>query len=182
MSIISSVQKIDKNAIRYVTRRLRGERIEDVMSTLTRLGDLGLAWLLPAAYMLSKYKYRRRGAELLVCFGLCAAINNLVLKNIVDRERPYEAMPWLDTLIKRPRDYSFPSGHAAGAFASAYAIAKGFGKKLGIPAYALASAIALTRVGVGVHYPSDVVTGAAVGTIIGAGAMKGMRKLGDSTR
>jgi undecaprenyl-diphosphatase len=169
---------MDKNAIRYVRKRLNGDKIETVMTVLTRLGDLGLAWLAPAAYMLSKDKYRRRGAELLVCFGLCVAVNNLMLKNLIDRERPYDAMPWLDTLVKRPRDYSFPSGHAAGSFASAYAVAKGFGKKLGIPAYALASAISLTRVGVGVHYPTDVVTGAAVGTIIGAGAMRGMRRLG----
>jgi undecaprenyl-diphosphatase len=177
VSILSFVQKLDKNAIRYARRRLRGDRIESAMTALTRLGDLGLAWLLPAAYMLSSYKYRRRGAELLTCFGVCVAVNNLMLKNIVDRERPYEAMPWLDTLVKRPRDYSFPSGHAAGSFASAYAIAKGFGKKTGIPAYVLASAISLTRVGVGVHYPSDVLAGAVVGTIIGAGTMKGLRKL-----
>jgi undecaprenyl-diphosphatase len=177
LKIIDSIKSFDKDTLRFVQKNLRGENVSAVLSSVTRLGDLGVAWLIPAGIMLTDKKYRRRGTELLVCFGVCVALNNLVLKNFADRTRPFEAISNLDVLVKKPRDYSFPSGHAAGAFAAAYAIARGYGKRLGIPAYALASAISLTRVGVGVHYPSDVAIGAGAGTLISAATLKGFRAL-----
>jgi undecaprenyl-diphosphatase len=176
LSFLETVRSLDAATLRYVQEHFRGEDLSAVMVALTRLGDLGLCWLIPAGFMLRDKKTRRRGAELLACVGVCCIVNNLVIKNIIDRTRPFDAIIGLETLVKPPRDWSFPSGHSAAAFASAYAIAKGFGKKLSIPAYALAAAIAATRVGVGVHYPTDVIVGAGVGTALGAATLKVMRR------
>ena len=154
---------------------MRGDELEAVLISLTRLGDLGLCWLIAAGFMLRDKKTRRRGLELLVCLGVCVLVNNLIIKNIVDRTRPFDMIEGLDTIVKRPTDWSFPSGHSAAAFASAYAIKKGFGKKLGISAYALATAIAMSRIGVCVHYPTDVIVGAGVGTALSAATIKAMR-------
>ncbi|NLB29139.1 MAG: phosphatase PAP2 family protein, partial [Clostridiales bacterium] len=117
-------------------------------------------------------EHRREGIELLAALAVCGVINSLVIKNIVDRTRPFDIHTWLDVLVSKPTDFSFPSGHTASSFAAAYIIRRNYGKRLGIPAYMLATAIGLTRVGVGVHYPSDVVAGAAVGTAVAVGASR----------
>ena len=176
-SFLELIRDIDVGALEYVQKHFRGEDLSAVLVTLTRLGDLGLCWLIPAGFMLRDKRTRRRGAELLTCLTCCLIINNLIIKNIVDRTRPFDVIHGLQTLVKPPKDWSFPSGHTAAAFASAYAIAKGYGKRLGIPAYALATAIAMSRIGVGVHYPTDVVVGAAVGTTVSAIALKTMRTI-----
>ena len=175
MSISEIIRGIDESTLRYVQEHFRGDEMSAILIALTSLGDLGLCWIIPGGIMLRDKKTRKRGIELLTCLSVCLIINNLIIKNIVDRTRPFDAMAGLDILVKRPNDWSFPSGHSAAAFAAAYAIAKGFGKKLGIPAYLLATGIAVSRIGVGVHYPTDVVVGAAVGTAISAATLNVMR-------
>jgi membrane-associated phospholipid phosphatase len=63
--------------------------------------------------------------------------------------------------------FSFPSGHAATAFASATVLQRHFGWKAGIPAYAVASYVATSRIRDNRHYLSDVVFGAAIGMVAG---------------
>ena len=79
-----------------------------------------------------------------------------VLKRAVGRERP-----------NGENDRSFPSGHSSNAFALATVAERHYGWKVGVPAYALASAIAVSRVQRDKHYLSDVVAGAALGYIVG---------------
>ncbi|PIR19845.1 MAG: hypothetical protein COV45_09340 [Deltaproteobacteria bacterium CG11_big_fil_rev_8_21_14_0_20_47_16] len=66
-------------------------------------------------------------------------------------------------------NYSFPSGHAAGTFAVATSLQTLFGWKAGVPAYAVATFVGLTRIDMNAHYLSDVVFGAALGSAIGWG-------------
>lgn len=100
-------------------------------------------------------------AALLVDLLLC----NVLLKPLVARPRPYTFRPELTLLVKAPRDFSFPSGHAAASFAAASALL--YSKCRGwIPATALAAAIALSRLYLYVHYPSDVICGAVLGNIM----------------
>jgi hypothetical protein len=80
----------------------------------------------------------------------------LSVKLIVGRERPDGS-----------NRASFPSGHASGAFASATVLARHYGWKLGVPAYAVAGYVATSRLNEGRHYLSDVVFGAAVGVLVG---------------
>jgi membrane-associated phospholipid phosphatase len=63
--------------------------------------------------------------------------------------------------------YSFPSGHAAAAFASATVLQRHYGWKAGLPAYAVASYVAVSRVEMNRHYVSDVAFGAALGFVAG---------------
>jgi membrane-associated phospholipid phosphatase len=62
---------------------------------------------------------------------------------------------------------AFPSGHASATFATATVLQRHFGWKVGVPAYALASYVAASRLASNRHYPSDVVFGAALGTLVG---------------
>lgn len=100
-------------------------------------------------------------------------VNNLVLKNAVARIRPYEVITNLHILIEKQKDLSFPSGHTGSSFAAAVILYKELPKKIGVPALVFALFIAISRLYVGVHYPSDVIAGAVTGTLIALGIRRG---------
>jgi len=135
-----------------------------VMTFLSFLGNAGWIWIALGAILLIFRRTRWAGLCVLLSLLLGFLVNNLLLKNVVARVRPYNAVPALVALIPPPTDWSFPSGHACASFASATAMALTFGKK-GAWAFVLAALIALSRIYVGVHYPSDVLVGALIGAL-----------------
>lgn len=97
------------------------------------------------------------------------------LKQVFARPRPPVADPELEPLVALPGSFSFPSGHAATAFAAAAAV--GFvAPRLRWPLLALAALVALSRVYLGVHYPLDVLAGAALGLALGWLATRAARQ------
>jgi membrane-associated phospholipid phosphatase len=91
--------------------------------------------------------------------GITAGLTE-ILKGTVHRHRPGDSSS----------GSSFPSGHASAAFAAATLIERNAGLELGIPAYALAALTGFSRIEAGRHFPSDVLAGAALGTLC-AGAL-----------
>jgi membrane-associated phospholipid phosphatase len=89
------------------------------------------------------------------------------LRQWIGRERPPLVYPQPKPLVHLPHTGAFPSGHSATAFACATVIASA-APRLRIPAFVLAAAIAWSRVYVGVHWPLDVLGGAALGTVVGS--------------
>ena len=87
------------------------------------------------------------------------------LKALLRRDRPPVLDPDPLPLVHLPVTYSFPSGHATVSFACATVLAVAV-PRLWIPLYVLATLIAFSRVYVGVHYPGDVIVGAALGVAI----------------
>ena len=98
---------------------------------------------------------------------LLAEVSSGLLKELFERDRPFVVEPLPEPIARQPATYSFPSGHATVSFAAATVVAARV-PRLAVPAYALAAAIAWSRVVVGVHYPLDVLAGAALGVAIGA--------------
>ena len=82
------------------------------------------------------------------------------------RTRPYEVVDGLKLLIEKQSDYSFPSGHTGSSFTSAIVLWKELPKKYGVMALIVAVLIAYSRLYVGVHYPSDVLAGVVIGTVL----------------
>lgn len=117
--------------------------------------------------MLILPKTRKTGiivaAALLMNLILC----NLILKNLVARVRPYDVNTAIAILIKKPLDFSFPSGHTAASFAAMTALFLAKMKKAWIAALVLAVLIAFSRLYFYVHYPTDVLGGAVVGILSG---------------
>ena len=111
-------------------------------------------------------KTRRAGLLSLLALLGSLCVTNFLLKNYVARVRPYEVVAGLQCLIAAQPDWSFPSGHASASFASAVVIYKSCPRGIGVPALILAFAISLSRLYVGVHYPSDVIVGMVIGTLI----------------
>ena len=97
----------------------------------------------------------------------------LAVKAGVERPRPTRTIPQADPLMGAS-GWSFPSGHAATAFAGAVALT--YLWRRGAPLFfLLAAAIAFSRVYVGVHDPGDVVAGAALGTVVGLAWVAALR-------
>jgi undecaprenyl-diphosphatase len=107
----------------------------------------------------------------LVTADLAADGLSLALRQWIGRDRPPLVFEEPRPLVHVPHTGAFPSGHASTAFASATVIAWA-SRRLAVPAYVLAAAIAWSRVYVGVHWPLDVLGGAAVGVLVAIALLK----------
>lgn len=137
---------------------------------ITLLGEHGEVWIASGIILLFFKKTRKAGIALLIALALNFLISNIIIKNAVDRTRPFEADENIMAFLKEwkvriPSDSSFPSGHASSACASAVAAAL-YLKKRGIPFIVLAVIISFSRIFLCVHYVSDVLAGIAIGSLI----------------
>lgn len=161
-------------AILDALQKLHTPVLTAVMKVITSLGDAGLIWILLALVLLLIPKTRKTGVVVALALILDLLLCNVLLKTLIARTRPYEIQTMVEILIRKPSDYSFPSGHTAASFAAASALffAKGRDKRLWAPALMLAVLIAFSRLYFYVHYPTDVLGGAAIGLLCGYLASK----------
>ena len=139
-------------------------------SVLTFLGSTWAVTLFLAILVYFK-KTRTVGVCCTLAVLLSLLINNLILKNIVQRARPfedYEAMKKICELAgyALPTDYSMASGHASATMAAAVSLFM-FSKKWGGVAIGASIVVGLTRVALLVHYMTDVLVGWAIGAVLG---------------
>ena len=163
--MIDTLLKIDSDILLWIQDNLRAGWLDPIMTFITYLANGGALWIGICVLLLILKKTRTTG---LVCSCSLAAtflINNIILKNVIARTRPYEAVERLNRIIGAQSDYSFPSGHSGASFAVAVVMFMEMPKKYGVPALIVAVLIAFSRLYVGVHYPSDVIAGVLTGTI-----------------
>jgi undecaprenyl-diphosphatase len=129
----------------------------------SRLGEHGALWLaLGAAGAAVDGGRRRRWLRATGCVGAAYLISTSI-KLAIGRKRP--VVEDLPHLMATPTGLSFPSSHSTSSFAAARA----YGTLLPpVPLYGVAAAMALSRLYLGVHYPSDVAAGAALGSVLGS--------------
>ena len=145
-------------------QKLHTPVLDKIMVFITNLGSAGIIWIILTVVCLIIPRTRKVGwvmaASLIVGLILC----NGILKNLVARTRPCDVNKSIQLLIKRPWDYSFPSGHTSASFAAATAI-YAIDRRWGAAAYVLAALIGFSRLYLGVHFPTDVLAGAVVGIL-----------------
>ena len=141
--------------------------LDKIMVFITRLGDAGIIWIVLSIVLLLIPKTRKSGAVMVVALVVDVLLCNIVLKNLVARTRPYEVNTGVHLLVAKLHDYSFPSGHTAASFASVTALYLAGEKKLWKFALVLACLIAISRLYLYVHYPTDVLGGILFGVISG---------------
>lgn len=179
-TFLQSVQNLDGEILLQIQQHLRTDMLTPFMKIVTFLGNGGWFWILCAVVLLAVPKTRKTGyaAVLSLIFGVI--VTNLLLKNIVARPRPFAEIEALIPLIAKPTDFSFPSGHTTASFAVALVMLRMLPKKIGIPAVVLSALVAFSRLYLGVHYPTDVLTGFVVALVGSSLAVWGVRtKLGN---
>jgi diacylglycerol kinase family enzyme len=139
-----------------------------LLPSLSRAANHSKLWLAIAAgsAVVGGRFGRRAGLRGVLAIGATSALTNLPAKYLAGRRRPdLDLVPEVRRLARVPASTSFPSGHAASAFAFATAFALEQ-RRARLPLFALASAVAYSRVYTGVHYPGDVLVGAALGAAV----------------
>ncbi len=156
----------DFTVLNFIYGHFRSELLDFLMPIITVLGNGGLIWIALAAILLVSRQTRWVGAAMLLALILDVVVCNLILKPLVGRIRPFDVNRAVQLLIKRPTDYSFPSGHTAASFAATFALYFSR-RRLWIPAFVLALLISFSRLYLYVHYPSDILAGILVGALMG---------------
>lgn len=132
------------------------------MRSFSLLGEHAAVWLALGGAGIAVDPPRRGRWRRAVVAVATAYMANTALKVAVRRRRP--ALEGLPPLAGTPTGLSFPSAHATSSFAAARAYSA---LVPGPPLYALACALSLSRLYLGVHYPSDSLAGMALGTAVG---------------
>ncbi len=165
--MIDTFLQWDGGILLWIQENLRADWLTPVMQAVTFLGDSGWFWIALAAVLCCFRPTRRAAVAAAIALLLSLLVNNLFLKPLVDRTRPYEVVEGLVNLVPPPGDPSFPSGHAGASFAASTAMFPHLKRRWGVCLMVLAVLIALSRLYLGVHFPTDVAAGALIGVVLG---------------
>ena len=168
--------QIEGAILMWIQNHLRCATLNPVMIVITSLGNGGAFWIALTVLLLIFRRTRRIGVYCAASMLLTLLVVNLCIKPLAARTRPYELIQGLEILVSRPRDYSFPSGHSANSLSCAWTLFRLAPKKYGVPALVLAVLIALSRLSVGVHFPTDVLAGAAIGVLLSELTLRALRR------
>ncbi|MBR3377583.1 MAG: phosphatase PAP2 family protein [Mogibacterium sp.] len=196
---MDSFTQFDGNLLIGIQDALNADWLTPIMKVITYFGEGGVFWICVCLLLLFFRKTRRLGiiCSLALLFNFICV--NLVIKPVIDRERPWVVFEAVHNFMRDPGDASFPSGHTSNAVAPAWAMFKatvpvrhrnedgsggakdydmvpclgwkGVGAdpclfhRLGIAGVILAVLIGISRLYLGMHYPSDVICGFLIGII-----------------
>ena len=149
----------------FIKDHIRNDLFDVIVPFYTNLGNDGIIWIVFGAVLLIPKKTRKCGIMVLGALLVMLVVNNIILKNLIARERPCATYPELVELVKIPTSFSFPSGHTVSAMAVGFTVFTQH-KKLGTVTLILAFLMGLSRLYVGVHFPTDVYGGIFVGAAI----------------
>lgn len=163
------IQSLDYQILAAIIAHVRSDFLTPLVLFITHLGDGGTVWIILAALCLLRRQTRPCGVTMLLALLIGLLVGNMTIKPLVARPRPFLTYPELTNLIKQG-GWSFPSAHAMSSFAAATSFFLFFRRSghavYGIPVLVLAALIALSRLYVCVHYPSDVFCGALLGVAL----------------
>lgn len=177
--MLESIYHFDWNVFQWVEENLWNPIMDVFFKIITLSGEEGIIFILMALAFLAvgifkkDEKCKKIGLAVIVSLIFMGIVNNLVLKELIARVRPFNfewtQYSWGGTfnfpeIVSRPSSWSFPSGHSSSAFAACFAVFW-YNKKVGTPALIYAALMAFSRVYVHVHYCTDVLAGSLVGII-----------------
>lgn len=139
--------------------------LDQIMIFFTLIGNLGLVWIGLGMLLIVRKKTRVYGMILLISLAITAILGEGILKHLIRRERPFEIISGIKTLIKLPSSYSFPSGHTSSSF-TAFGVFYFLNLKYKWWVFITAFLIAFSRMYLGVHYFTDILGGIILGTAV----------------
>ena len=156
------LRALDLALLRLLRTRGHAPLLERAILAFTRTGEHGLLWQALCTLGIVLDRRRRALYRRTMRVTMLAYLVNIALKYLVRRRRPVlEGLPALSSTVTT---LSYPSAHSTTSFAAAGVLSQGLPAA---PLYGCAGAMALSRAYAGVHYPSEVVAGAVLGTALG---------------
>lgn len=170
---LTPLQKIDTWLFARINNLPHPTYLDHFMRLLAEIMNRGDGWLF--GLLLASYRDEAHGhskssrimRHVAPVLWLASATVEFPLKSLFRRERPYTQLAQAVLVGAPPQRHSFPSGHAASAFAGAWLLGKYY-PRWRILFYLLALVVAFSRIYLGVHYPSDVVVGGFTGVGLAA--------------
>ncbi len=172
-AITGFVRRSDVSLFYLFNRRLHCTLLDLLMKHITHLGSTTFSTAMALfLYFNSNPRIKNIGIQMIVTLIATTAIVQAI-KRIVNRPRPYITLSDIIPINPPNCKYSFPSGHTCAAFSLAFVLSNGF-PAVGVAFIGLAVLVALSRVYLGVHYPTDTV----IGTLIAFGTFKAILLIG----
>lgn len=160
------MQTLELAVLDWIQLHCRCEFLDALTPFVSALSNHGEIWIVLALGLLLCPRTRRAGFALALALAADVLCCNAVLKPLIARVRPCDVNTAVALLVPHPADWAFPSGHAAAAFAATGSLTAS-GSRWRYPAFFLAVLTCFARLYLYVHWPSDVLAGAVLGTVIG---------------
>lgn len=162
------VRYLDILVLEFFEKTYRPKWLDRIFVFFTKLWDYGFVWFsLVIILYLFDQKYTHISLLLLTSILSVIVFSEWLFKFLVRRRRPFEKYDHIVPNIKKPRSFSFPSGHTAMSFAAVMVISWLQNLYLTGAILFVAIMISFSRIYLRVHYPSDVIVGILVGVTIG---------------
>ena len=165
------MQQTELAVLDWIAAHCQNPLFDAIFPIISRICDHGEIWIVLLIILLAIKQQRRTGGILATGLILEFVTCNKIIKPLVGRVRPFVVNPDAALIVTAPHDASFPSGHTAFSFAAVFAL-KGAGSPLWKPALVFSLIMAFSRLYLYVHWPSDVICGAILGSICGILAPK----------
>ncbi len=165
--MFKKIQQLDELVVKKIAN-IHTPFLNRIMIIFTKLGNGGFIWWLTLCFPFLLMKNNRAtGVYLTLALGVNFILGEIIIKHIIARMRPSSKLEDDELIIKRPKDYSFPSGHTASSFTAFTVTLLRCPAYIFLPVLLVALIIGFSRMYLRVHYLSDVVCGAVLGIFSG---------------
>lgn len=165
--MLKKIQRLDNLIVKKIAR-IHTPFLNRIMVIFTKLGNGAFIWWITLCFPFLLIKANRTtGVYLTLALGVTYVTGEIIIKHIIGRMRPSSKLDDDELIIKRPKDYSFPSGHTASSFTAFTVTLLRCPPSIFIPVLLVALVIGFSRMYLRVHYLSDVVCGLILGVLNG---------------
>lgn len=163
-NISRKINNVDSYILFIMRKYLRKRYLDILMPIVTSMGNLGFIWVVMAVALILNKPYRAIGDIVILTLIISTIVGEGIVKHIVKRVRPCYHENNVNLLIAKPMSYSFPSGHTVSSYAVAGVLSVYFPQQK-LLFMIIAFLIALSRIYLYVHYPTDVIGGIIIGIL-----------------
>jgi undecaprenyl-diphosphatase len=164
LNILRRINIFDNYILLVIKKYVQNKYLDKLMPVVTGIGNLGFIWIMIAFTLLLDKPYKVIGDIVLITLVISTIIGEGIVKHLVRRIRPCNDGSAIKLLIAKPISYSFPSGHTLSSFAVAEVLSTYF-TEYSLIFISIAFLIALSRLYLYVHYPTDVIAGIIFGLL-----------------
>jgi len=166
--MIDFLYSIDVQIFYFINKTIANPVTDSLMPFITELNHWKIFFAIMFLYLMigAGKKGRIVGIGLILLVVTSDQLSSNLIKHAVERIRPCNALPDVRLLVGCTQSFSFPSSHGVNHFAGAVFLSH-FYPRLSLTFYISAFIISISRVFVGVHYPSDVLAGITIGVLVG---------------